>query len=80
MSMACSPVVMCDSPECLQLTEREAQVCMTICNSPEPVTFSFLKQRVGYHQEIVSRILRRLMNHGAIQKVEGRYQPVCVSQ
>ena len=80
MAMTCAPSAVCDGSQCLQLTEREAEVCMTICNSPEPVTFSSLKKRVGYHQEIVSRILRRLMNHGAIKKVEGRYQPVCASQ
>ncbi|MDG6943015.1 MAG: hypothetical protein JRM94_02925 [Nitrososphaerota archaeon] len=47
---------------------------MAICSSPEPVAFSTLRQSLGYHQEVVSRILRRLMNHGAIEKVRGGYQ------
>jgi predicted transcriptional regulator len=67
---------MCDGPDCLQLTEREAQVCMAICSSAEPVAFSALKSGLGYHQEVVSRILRRLMNYGAVEKFRGRYRRV----
>jgi len=47
-----------------------------ICDSREPVAFSALKNGLGYHQEVVSRILRRLMNYGAIEKVRGRYRRV----
>ena len=72
--MTCCPTVVCESSECLQLTAREAKVCSTICISAEPVTFSALKRNLGYHQEVLSRILKRLMNHGAIKKVRGRYQ------
>ena len=74
MSVKCCPSGACDSSDCLQLTEREARVCATICNSPEPVTFSSLKTALGYHQEVVSRILKRLMHHGAISKAKGGYQ------
>jgi len=49
---------------------------MAICKSKEPVTFSALKNSLGYHQEVVSRILRRLVNHRAIEKVRGRYRRV----
>ena len=76
MSASCCTVELCASPDCLQLTEREAQVCMAICKSKEPVTFSALKNSLGYHQEVVSRILRRLVNHRAIEKVRGRYRRV----
>jgi DNA-binding MarR family transcriptional regulator len=76
MSATCCSVQMCGSPDCLQLTEREAQVCMTICASSEPVAFSALRSKLGYHQEVVSRILKRLVNHGAIEKVRGRYRRV----
>jgi len=76
VSVSCCPVTMCESPDCLQLTEREAQVCMAICGSGEPVAFSTLKSTLGYHQEVVSRILKRLVNHGAIEKVRGRYRRV----
>ncbi|MCL4355188.1 MAG: MarR family transcriptional regulator [Nitrososphaerota archaeon] len=74
MTQTCCPVSVCDSPDCLQLTEREAMVCMAICSSQEPVAFSTLKTALGYHQEVVSRILKRLMDHGAIEKTRGRYQ------
>ena len=67
---------MCDSPDCLQLTEREVAVCSTICTSSQPVTFSLIKDAVGYHQEVVSRILRRLVNYGAVEKFRGRYRRV----
>ena len=75
MPVTCCPAKMCDGSECLQLTEREARVCMAICNSPEPVAFSALRGALGYHQEVVSRILKRLVNHGAIEKVQGKYRP-----
>jgi predicted transcriptional regulator len=65
---------MCDSPDCLQLTEREAQVCMAICSSEEPLAFSTVKNRLGYHQEVVSRILKRLVNYGAVEKFRGKYR------
>jgi len=67
---------MCDSPDCLQLTEREAQVCMTICSSAEPMAFSAVRNKLGYHQEVVSRILKRLVNNGAVEKFRGKYRRV----
>jgi len=74
--MSCCPVTMCENPDCLQLTEREAAVCSTICLSDEPVAFSTIRRTLGYHQEVVSRILKRLLHHGAIEKVRGRYRRV----
>jgi len=76
MSMNCCPIAMCDGPDCLQLTEREARVCVAICDSEDPVTFSALKAGLGYHQEVISRILRRLVNHGEIEKFRGKYRRV----
>ena len=76
MPASCCPAAMCDGPDCLQLTERETRVCMEICDSEDPVTFSALKTRLGYHQEVISRILKRLVNHGAIEKFRGKYRPV----
>jgi len=64
---------MCGSSECLQLTERETLVCVTICTSDSPLSFSAIRESAGYHQEILSRILKRLVNHGAIVKVQGKY-------
>ncbi len=74
MSTNCCSVPMCGGSDCLQLTERETNVCMAICASSQPVAFSVLKRGLGYHQEVVSRILRRLVNHGAVVKVGGKYR------
>lgn len=71
MSCCAAP---CDGANCLQLTEREMLVCETVCHSAEPVRFSTVKRSVGLHQELVSRILRRLATYGAIEKVHGKYQ------
>ncbi len=76
MSATCCPVEMCGNSDCLQLTERETQVCIAVCTSTEPVAFSALKKSLGYHQEVISRILKRLVNHGAIEKVRGKYRRV----
>ena len=76
MSSSCCSVTMCESPDCLQLTEREARVCSMVCASAEPMAFSTIKENLGFHQEIVSRILKRLVNYGAVRKVEGRYRRV----
>lgn len=64
----------CEGSDCLQLTEREMQVCETVCDSSEPLRFSAVKRSVGLHQELVSRILRRLTTYGAIEKVQGKYR------
>jgi len=69
-------VTVCDNPDCLQLTEREAQVCTAICSSAEPLSFSSVKDRLGYHQEVVSRILKRLVTYGAVEKFRGKYRRV----
>jgi len=76
MPVSCCPVAMCESPDCLQLTEREAKVCSAICTSAEPMAFSAVRDRFGYHQEVVSRILKRLVNYGAIEKFRGKYRRV----
>jgi len=68
----CCPKASC-ADDCLQLTEREAAVCSTICDSSRPVSFSVLKEKVGLHQEVVSRILRRLLNYGEIEKKDNGY-------
>jgi len=64
----------CEGADCLQLTAREMLVCETVCDSAEPLGFSAVKRSVGLHQELVSRILRRLTTYGAIEKVRGKYQ------
>ena len=76
MPATCCSVAMCESSDCLQLTEREALVCMTVCSSDEPISFSAIKSALGYHQEVVSRILKRLVNYQAIERFRGRYRRV----
>jgi DNA-binding HxlR family transcriptional regulator len=65
----------CNLSECVELTDRESFVCKAICFSENPVSFSQLKKSTQLHQEILSRIVRRLVVHGIIKKVEdGRYE------
>ena len=65
----------CTSGNCVDLTEREFAVCRSICASSQPVSFSELKLQSSLHQEILSRILRRLTIYRVIQKVgEGKYE------
>jgi DNA-binding IclR family transcriptional regulator len=73
MAGLCCAAGECSSPDCIQLTQRELAVCQTICESGVPVGFSEIKRVVGLHQEITSRILKRLLNHGAIEKRGGKY-------
>jgi len=65
-------------PDChddfLQLTERELEICEAVCTSSVPVGFSTVRRAVGYHQEVVSRTLRRLLTYGAIEKTDGKYR------
>ena len=67
-------MVECASLDCLQLTDRELRVCEEVCRSDVPLGFSAVRRAVGFHQEIVSRILKRLVKHGAIETVEGKYR------
>lgn len=60
--------------KCLQLTDREAAVCEIICNSDRLLSFTEIKDRLNMHQEILSRIIRRLILHGAIEKLDGKYR------
>ncbi len=64
-----------DRSQCIELTERESSVCTEICHASEPVSFSELKRKTQLHQEILSRIVRRLVVYGVVKKVEdGRYR------
>lgn len=70
----------CDGGDCLQLTQREEVVCGTICSSETPLSFSKIRESSGLHQEILSRILRRLSVYGALEKVDGKYRPKSVNK
>jgi DNA-binding HxlR family transcriptional regulator len=67
----------CSEAECVELTERESSVCNVICASSAPISFGGLRESTGLHQEIVSRIVRRLLIHGLIRKADGRYIGEC---
>ncbi len=74
LGTACCETLECDSGDCLQLTPREEDVCITVCDSGTPLSFSRIKERSGLHQEVLSRILRRLSIYGALEKVDGKYR------
>jgi DNA-binding HxlR family transcriptional regulator len=67
----------CDADECVELTSREFSVCDVICSSSQPVSFTQLKASTRLHQEIVSRIVRRLVIHGLVSKAGGKYTGNC---
>lgn len=73
-------VLVCDSGnrdpgQCIELTEREFSVCTVIYHSQQPVSFTQLRKSTELHQEVLSRIVRRLLVHGAIRRVEsGKYE------
>jgi DNA-binding HxlR family transcriptional regulator len=67
-----------DLRECVELTDRESSVCNFICASQGPVSFSQLRRSTGLHQEILSRIVRRLVIHGVVRKeAEGYGRALC---
>jgi DNA-binding HxlR family transcriptional regulator len=67
----------CDPDECIELTSREALVCDIVCKAKEPVSFTQLKESTELHQEILSRIVRRLAVYGLVRKVDGKYEGEC---
>ena len=75
MELVCSGD--CVDSECVELTQRESEVCSLICRSEEPISFTQLKQATNFHQEIVSRIVRRLMIHGVVKRSGTRYECDC---
>ena len=76
MQLVCSSKD-CDPDECVELTSTELSVCKVICGSQEPISFTQLKESTNLHQEIVSRVVRRLAIHGLVKKVEGKYTGQC---
>jgi len=67
----------CLQSDCVQLTARESAVCNIICGSSEPVSFGKLKETTLLHQELVSRIVRRLVVHGLVTKTADGYSGKC---
>ena len=67
----------CAEADCIQLTSRELSVCRAICDSKGPVSFSKLRKSTELHQEVLSRIVRRLTIHGAVEKTSRGYVGDC---
>jgi DNA-binding HxlR family transcriptional regulator len=64
-----------DESQCVELTEREYSVCDMIFRAKESISFSQLKRATELHQEILSRIIRRLTVYGVVKKAaNGRYR------
>src|SRR5579885_943922 len=59
--------------ECVELTAREYTVLRIICDRREPLSFSSIKNKSNLHQEIVSRILKRLKVYGLLETHDGKY-------
>ncbi len=77
MELACCGEACTVESDCVELTERESQVCRVICNSTTPVTFGQVRDATNLHQEIVSRVVRRLVIHGLVVKTDGKYKGEC---
>ena len=67
----------CARNDCVELTDREISVCRLICTSREPIPFSLLKRASNLHQELVSRIIKRLVTHHVVTKTASGYACDC---
>ena len=54
---------------------REKKVFKIV--SKEPTNFTTIKNKLGYHQEIISRLLKRLDKKLIIRKMNGLYDICC---
>ena len=61
------------------LNSRDVLVCELICASSGPLGFNEIRRKTGIHQEVLSRILRRLRMSGNIEKVHSKYDKCCSS-
>lgn len=61
------------------LSSRDVEVCVLICSSIVPLGFNEIKRTTGFHQEILSRILKRLIFMGNVSKNGTRYERCCNS-
>lgn len=59
------------------LSARDVEVCVLICESPRPLGFNEIQRSVGIHQEKLSRTLKRLLLHGFILKEQAKYNRCC---
>jgi DNA-binding HxlR family transcriptional regulator len=63
-----------DLEQCVELTDRESSVYNIIRASQGPTSFSRLMRLTTLHQEILSRIVRRLIVYGVVKKEERGYR------
>jgi DNA-binding MarR family transcriptional regulator len=62
----------------MEFTEREKNVCRIIYDS-EKIRFTDIKKKSGLHQEILSRILKRIGDDCSISKSRDGYECVGTS-
>lgn len=61
------------------LNERDINVCQIVCYSKIPMGFNEIRRQTAIHQEILSRILKRLQFRGYIKKIQSKYYRCCYS-
>ncbi len=61
------------------LNERDINVCQIVCHSRTPMGFNEIRRQTAIHQEILSRILKRLQFRGYIEKIQAKYYRCCYS-
>jgi len=61
----------------LQLSEREIRVCNIICKSDKPLGFNEISRMTELHQEVLSKILRRLLFSKDIERIDNKYGKCC---
>lgn len=67
----------CSHSDCVELTDREMSIFKLICDSEDSVSFSLLKRSSNLHQELVSRIIKRLVRHSVVKKTDSGYACGC---
>lgn len=67
----------CEKDDCVRLKQRKFVVWGSICTSAGQISFSQLKHSAELHQEILSRIIRRLVVHSVVKRSECGYECDC---
>lgn len=61
------------------LSSREVRVCEVVCGSLREIGFNEIKRITGFHQEILSRILKRLRYRNLLTIYNSKYAKCCYS-
>jgi uncharacterized membrane protein len=72
-------VCVCQPSERAELREREEEVLRSIVEMGGVARFYRLRKKTKYHQEVLSRVLKRLVRYGyLVRNGEGGYRVCCV--